>query len=177
MPRSSTTTDLPASARRAAATDPPKPEPMTTASTSSIRSSVSAFPLPLREAFPGTVVRIGVARFSIPDCRLPSAHGDRSDDSSRRAVEPVIPPGWPADDELPVAGWGDVAMPIDELWDAFTDVEHWPSWNRASGAPESRADRSAQSAKLAWTFRPIKRWYPYVCRPGRRSSRSTAIAG
>ena len=48
-----------------------------------------------------------------------------SDDPSRRAVEPVVPPGWPADAELPVAGWGDVAMPIDELWEAFTDVERW----------------------------------------------------
>jgi hypothetical protein len=46
-----------------------------------------------------------------------------NDDPGRRAVEPAVPPGWPDDAELPVAGWGDVAMPIDELWDAFGDVQ------------------------------------------------------
>jgi pimeloyl-ACP methyl ester carboxylesterase len=84
------------------------------------------------------------------------------DDPSRRAVEPVIPPGWPADDELPVAGWGDVAMPVDELWDAFIDVERWPSWNPCIRRARVKGGTLREGATLAWTFRPIKRWYPYL---------------
>jgi len=85
-----------------------------------------------------------------------------SDDLSRRAAEPVVPPGWPADAELPVAGWGDVAMPVDELWEAFTDVERWPSWNHCIRRARVKDGPLREGATLVWTFRPIKRWYPYV---------------
>jgi pimeloyl-ACP methyl ester carboxylesterase len=85
-----------------------------------------------------------------------------SDDPTERAVEPAVPPGWPADDALPVAGWGDVELSVDELWDAFTDVERWPAWNRCIRRARVKGGPLREGATLAWTFRPIKRWYPYV---------------
>jgi pimeloyl-ACP methyl ester carboxylesterase len=85
-----------------------------------------------------------------------------SDDLSRRAAEPVAPPGWPADAELPIVGWGDVEIPLDELWEAFADVERWPSWNRCIRQARVKDGPLRESATLAWTFRPIKRGYPYL---------------
>jgi pimeloyl-ACP methyl ester carboxylesterase len=85
-----------------------------------------------------------------------------SNDPSRHAVEPAVPPGWPADEALPVAGWGDVALSVEELWQAFTDVEQWPAWNPCIRRARVEHGPLREGARLVWTFRPIKRWYPYV---------------
>jgi pimeloyl-ACP methyl ester carboxylesterase len=83
-------------------------------------------------------------------------------DPSQPTPEPVVPPGWPADEALPVRGWGDVAMPVDELWAAFTDVERWPTWNPCIRWARVHGGALRESATLVWVFNPIKRWYPYL---------------
>jgi pimeloyl-ACP methyl ester carboxylesterase len=86
-----------------------------------------------------------------------------SDEPSRHAVEPSVPPGWPADEALPIVGWGDVALSVEELWQAFTDVERWRAWNSCIRRARVEHDGPLrEGARLVWTFRPIKRWYPYV---------------
>lgn len=80
----------------------------------------------------------------------------------RSPIEPAIPPGWPPDPELPIRGWGDVALPLDELWEAFTDVPSWPEWNPCIRRARVRGGTLRESATLVWTFRAIRRWYPYV---------------
>lgn len=84
------------------------------------------------------------------------------DDPVQSSTEPAIPPGWPDDEALPVRGWGDVAMPLEQLWDVFCDVEHWPDWNPCILKARVDGDVLRESATLRWTFRSIKPWYPYL---------------
>ena len=72
-----------------------------------------------------------------------------------------MPPGWPADPEQPVVGWGDVGVPLDELWTTFTDVAGWPRWNPCISAARITGGELRAGATLVWVFRPIKRWMPY----------------
>lgn len=80
----------------------------------------------------------------------------------RPAAEPAVPPGWPADGELPVRGWSDVAMPLDELWEAFAAVERWPAWNGSIRRARVTGGELREGARLVWTFNPIRRRYPYL---------------
>jgi pimeloyl-ACP methyl ester carboxylesterase len=62
---------------------------------------------------------------------------------------------------LPVAGWADVEVSLDELWDTFSDVRAWPRWNPCIMRARVRGGDLRVGAKLVWVFNAIRRWYPY----------------
>jgi hypothetical protein len=63
-------------------------------------------------------------------------------------------------DMAPIKGTVDVKVPISTLWEAFTRADLWPRWNRCMLWVRNRD--LIQNRRLLWTFRPIRRWYPYV---------------
>jgi pimeloyl-ACP methyl ester carboxylesterase len=77
-------------------------------------------------------------------------------------AEPTMPLEWPADDALPVRGWGDVDRSIDELWNTFTDVSGWAEWNPCISWARITGGELREGSRLIWVFKPIKRWYPYL---------------
>ena len=64
-------------------------------------------------------------------------------------------------DPLPVEGAAEVGMPVDRLWDAFLDVEHWPEWNPCISRARVKEVELREGATLVWTFNAIKPAYPY----------------
>jgi polyketide cyclase/dehydrase/lipid transport protein len=62
---------------------------------------------------------------------------------------------------LPIEGSVELAMRIDQLWQAFMDVERWPSWNRCIWRARVRDGELMEGATLAWVFNAIRPWYPY----------------
>jgi polyketide cyclase/dehydrase/lipid transport protein len=63
--------------------------------------------------------------------------------------------------DLPIAGSVELAFPIDQLWQAFVDVEQWPSWNPCIWRARVRGGELKEGATLAWVFNAIRPWYPY----------------
>ena len=55
-------------------------------------------------------------------------------------------------------------MPVERLWDAFTDVARWPRWNHCFRWARLRGSGLQQGATLVWVFNPIRPWLPY-CMP------------
>lgn len=86
---------------------------------------------------------------------------DGVDAAAGGTLEPSVPPGWPTDDELPVRGWGDVDLDLDELWATFLDVAGWPRWNPCISWSRVLGGELREGARLVWVFRPIRRWMPY----------------
>jgi len=81
------------------------------------------------------------------------------------------------DPELPIEGHVEIPVPIDRLWEAFSDVRDWPTWNPCFWTAHVRGERLERGAKLVWAFNPIKPWYLYKmpatariveCDPGRK---------
>jgi hypothetical protein len=62
---------------------------------------------------------------------------------------------------LPIEGSVDLAMPVERLWDAFMDVERWPSWNSCIWRARVKDGELRRGATLVWVFNAIKPWYPY----------------
>lgn len=62
---------------------------------------------------------------------------------------------------LPIEGSVDLAMPVEQLWQTFTDVERWPAWNPCIWRARVREGRLCQGATLVWAFNPIRRGYLY----------------
>ncbi len=97
-----------------------------------------------------------------------------------------MPLDWPGDDALPVRGWGDVDLSIDDLWATFIDVSGWAKWNPCISWARVRGGELRPGARLIWVFKPIKRWYPYVMPatakiteviPGRRVTWEVSLPG
>ena len=62
---------------------------------------------------------------------------------------------------LPIAGSVEVAMPVERLWEIFTDVEGWPRWNGCIWRSRIRDGELRVGATLQWTFNPIRPGYLY----------------
>jgi hypothetical protein len=63
--------------------------------------------------------------------------------------------------DLPIEGSVDLALPIDQLWQVFVDVERWPTWNPCIWRARVRGGELKEGATLAWVFNAIRPWYPY----------------
>ncbi|WP_437733984.1 MBL fold metallo-hydrolase [Sorangium sp. So ce1335] len=63
-------------------------------------------------------------------------------------------------DMLPVAGTIEVDIPVDVLWEFFTQARAWPRWNPCFLWVHN--ERLALGQRLTWCFRPIHPFYPYV---------------
>lgn len=72
-----------------------------------------------------------------------------------------MPVDWPADDALPVSGWGVVDRSVDDVWAAFADVSRWPEWNPCMTWARIGGGELRPGAPLTWAFAPIKRRYLY----------------
>ena len=99
------------------------------------------------------------------------------------ATMPLGPRRWKehhavaSDPELPIEGHVEIPVPIDRLWEVFSDVGDWPTWNPCFWTAHVRGERLERGAKLVWAFNPIKPWYLYKmpatariveCVPGRK---------
>jgi hypothetical protein len=74
--------------------------------------------------------------------------------SGRRGTIAAIPP-------LPIEGSVELALPVERVWETFTDVERWPSWNPCIWRARVKDGELRDGVTLVWVFNPIKRWYPY----------------
>lgn len=64
--------------------------------------------------------------------------------------------------DAPITGRTVVAMPVDKLWDAFSDARGWPRWNRSFRWARVPGGRLEQGRMLVWLFNPIRPWLPYL---------------
>ncbi len=62
---------------------------------------------------------------------------------------------------LPIEGWADVEMPVERMWEIFTDVPGWSSWNPCIWRSRMRGGELREGATLVWAFNPIRRRYLY----------------
>ena len=62
---------------------------------------------------------------------------------------------------LPIEGSVELALPIDQLWQAFMEVERWPKWNPCIWRARVRGGKLREGATLVWVFNAIRPWYPY----------------
>ena len=67
----------------------------------------------------------------------------------------------PADPELPIEGYVELEMPVEEAWRIFTDVAGWPRWNRCFRWARVLGGRLKVGATLIWVFNPIRPRYLY----------------
>lgn len=54
-----------------------------------------------------------------------------------------------------------MSLPVQQLWDVFTDVARWPRWNRCFRWSRVRGGELRQGATLVWVFNPVRPWLPY----------------
>jgi polyketide cyclase/dehydrase/lipid transport protein len=66
-----------------------------------------------------------------------------------------------SDPELPIEGYVELDMPVDEAWRIFTDVARWPRWNRSFCWARVLGGRLKVGATLIWMFNPIRSRYIY----------------
>ncbi len=64
--------------------------------------------------------------------------------------------------DAPIADWIPVAMSVEKLWDAFTDVRRWPRWNGCIRWARVRGGHLREGATLVWLFNPVRPWLPYL---------------
>ena len=67
----------------------------------------------------------------------------------------------PADPELPIEGYAELEMPVEEAWRIFTDVARWPRWNRCFWWARVLGGKLKVGATLIWVFNPIRPRYLY----------------
>ncbi len=79
------------------------------------------------------------------------------------AGRPTRGPGSirPRDPALPIAGWVELAMPVERLWAIFADVAGWPRWNRCFWWARVTGGELRRGATLVWCFNPIRPHYLY----------------
>jgi hypothetical protein len=68
----------------------------------------------------------------------------------------IIPTGG-----LPVEGAVDIDLPLEQLWQTFSDVSGWHLWNPCIWRATVTDDKLAENATLVWAFNPIDRRYLY----------------
>lgn len=66
-----------------------------------------------------------------------------------------------ADSQLPIEGYVQLDMPVEEAWRVFTDVEGWPRWNPCFWWARVLGGRLEVGATLIWVFNPIRPRYLY----------------
>lgn len=59
----------------------------------------------------------------------------------------------------PVQGVVEVDVPIEVLWDSFSQARHWPGWNKCFFWVSNPS--LVRGQQLIWCFQPIRWWYPY----------------
>jgi hypothetical protein len=60
---------------------------------------------------------------------------------------------------VPVAGEVEVGLPLEVLWQVFSQTRLWPEWNSCMYWVHTRELRLG--GRLVWAFQPIKRRYLY----------------
>lgn len=65
------------------------------------------------------------------------------------------------DPELPVIGAVSLDVPVERVWEVFTDVRAWPTWNPCMWRARVEGGSPAVGARLRWVFNPIKPQYLY----------------
>lgn len=58
---------------------------------------------------------------------------------------------------LPIQGAVEVDMPVERLWDAFTDVSGWSRWNPCFRWSRVLGGELRLGATLVWTFNPTSK--------------------
>ena len=62
---------------------------------------------------------------------------------------------------LPIEGYIDLDMPLERLWQIFTDVPHWPRWNPCFWWARVLGGELKAGTILYWCFNPIHPKYLY----------------
>lgn len=65
------------------------------------------------------------------------------------------------DPDLPVEGWTEVALPLEDLWEAFADAESWPAWMSCFARVWVPGGRLEPGRRFHWLFNPIRPRYRY----------------
>jgi hypothetical protein len=62
---------------------------------------------------------------------------------------------------LPVEGYVELDMPVEEAWRIFMDVGGWPRWNRCFMWARVLGGKLKLGATIVWAFNPIRPRYLY----------------
>ena len=62
---------------------------------------------------------------------------------------------------LPIEGYCEVGLPVERMWEHFTDVSRWPEWNPCFWRARVIGGELRLGARLVWVFNSIDRRYPY----------------
>lgn len=62
---------------------------------------------------------------------------------------------------LPIQGSIELDLPVERLWDVFSDVRGWPRWNPCFWRARVLGGELRRGATLAWVFNPIEPRYAY----------------
>ncbi len=90
------------------------------------------------------------------------------------------------DPELPIEGTTEVSLPVERMWEIFTDVPQWRDWNPCMAWARVSGGELKEGATLYWAFRPIRRRYLYrlpamakiiECEPQRRVTWEVSASG
>lgn len=65
------------------------------------------------------------------------------------------------DPALPVEGWTEVALPVERLWEVFSDAESWPAWMPSFARVWAPGGRLKEGTRFIWLFNPIRPHYLY----------------
>ncbi len=65
------------------------------------------------------------------------------------------------DAALPVEGSVELAMPVERLWNIFSDVSSWPQWNSCFSWSRVLGGELKVDTILYWWFNPIRPQYLY----------------
>lgn len=71
----------------------------------------------------------------------------------RGQIAPTGPP--------PIEGAVEIGIPVERMWEAFSDVRGWPSWNPCMWRARVIGGELKLGARLVWFFNPIERRYLY----------------
>jgi len=66
-----------------------------------------------------------------------------------------------AEPPLPIQGAVEVDMPVERLWEVFTDVKGWSQWNPCFRWSRVLGGELRRGATLVWAFNPIEPRYRY----------------
>ncbi len=67
----------------------------------------------------------------------------------------------PIEGATPVEGYVELEMPVERLWDAFTDVASWSDWNPCFWRSRVLGGELREGSTLVWAFNPIEPRYLY----------------
>ncbi len=65
------------------------------------------------------------------------------------------------DPRLPVEAYIELHMPVERLWEIFTEVNDWPTWNPCFWRARTINGPLKPGSTLTWWFNPIRPYYLY----------------